>query len=136
MTQQDPRAGQQQPYAQPGQYPQPQYQAQPPVAPQPQYLQQPAYYAVAAPTNVLATLSLIASIVGFFSFAILSIAGIVMGHISLSQIKRRGENGRGMAIAGLIIGYIGVAFWIVLIAFWLFILGAVVTAGAATSSYA
>ena len=32
--------------------------------------------------------------------------GIVFGHISLSQIKRNGEEGRGLAIAGLVISYV------------------------------
>ena len=31
---------------------------------------------------------------------------ILFGHLSLSQIKRSGEDGRGMAIAGLVIGYV------------------------------
>ncbi|EMY34945.1 peptidyl-prolyl cis-trans isomerase [Arthrobacter crystallopoietes BAB-32] len=50
-------------------------------------------------TNPLAIASLISS---FF----ISILGIVLGHIALSQIKRTGEGGRGLAIAGLIIGYV------------------------------
>jgi hypothetical protein len=32
--------------------------------------------------------------------------GIVFGHLSLSQIRRSGEDGRGLAIAGLVIGYV------------------------------
>ncbi len=51
------------------------------------------------PTNGLA----IASLVCAFLFAPL---GIIFGHISLSQIKRTGEEGRGLAIAGLIISYL------------------------------
>ncbi len=43
------------------------------------------------------------ALVGAFAFFPL---GIVFGHISLSQIKRTGEQGRGLAIAGLIIGYL------------------------------
>jgi peptidyl-prolyl cis-trans isomerase B (cyclophilin B) len=51
------------------------------------------------PTNGLA----IASLICAFLFAPL---GIVFGHISLSQIKRSGEEGRGLAIAGLVISYL------------------------------
>jgi peptidyl-prolyl cis-trans isomerase B (cyclophilin B) len=51
------------------------------------------------PTNGMA----IASLVCAFLFAPL---GIVFGHVSMSQIKRTGEQGRGLAIAGLIIGYV------------------------------
>lgn len=50
-------------------------------------------------TNAMA----IASLVCAFLFAPLA---IVFGHLSLSQIKRSGEEGRGMAIAGLVIGYV------------------------------
>jgi Domain of unknown function (DUF4190) len=32
--------------------------------------------------------------------------GIIFGHIALSQIKRTGEVGRGLAISGLVIGCI------------------------------
>ena len=51
------------------------------------------------PTNAMA----IASLVCAFLFAPL---GIVFGHLSLSQIRRSGEDGRGLAIAGLVIGYV------------------------------
>ena len=44
--------------------------------------------------------------------------GIIFGHVGLSQINRTGEGGRGLAIAGLILGYIGLAAWIVLIVFY------------------
>ena len=50
-------------------------------------------------TNAMAILSLICAFV-FFPL------GIVFGHISLSQLKRRHEGGRGLAVAGLIISYV------------------------------
>jgi peptidyl-prolyl cis-trans isomerase B (cyclophilin B) len=37
----------------------------------------------------------------------ISLGAIITGHIALSQIKRTGEGGRGLAIAGLVLGYIG-----------------------------
>ena len=52
-----------------------------------------------APTNGLA----IASLICAFLFAPL---GIIFGHISLSQIKRTGEDGHGLAVAGLVISYL------------------------------
>jgi peptidyl-prolyl cis-trans isomerase B (cyclophilin B) len=45
----------------------------------------------------------IASLICAFVFAPL---GIVFGHISLSQIKRSGEEGHGLAVAGLVISYV------------------------------
>jgi peptidyl-prolyl cis-trans isomerase B (cyclophilin B) len=45
----------------------------------------------------------IASLVCAFLFAPL---GIIFGHISLSQIRKTGEDGHGLAIAGLVISYL------------------------------
>jgi peptidyl-prolyl cis-trans isomerase B (cyclophilin B) len=58
-----------------------------------------AGYPQPKPTNALAIVSLVCA----FLFAPL---GILFGHISLSQIKKSSEEGRGLAIAGLVISYI------------------------------
>jgi Domain of unknown function (DUF4190) len=63
-------------------------------------------------TNVLAIIALVTSLVG------IHLAGIICGHIALNQIKTSGENGRGMALAGLIIGYVFLALVIVLCSVW------------------
>ncbi|WP_194408677.1 DUF4190 domain-containing protein [Microbacterium cremeum] len=87
----------------------------------------PAYgygYGAQPKTNVLAIVSLVASIVGFIGLLpiIGSIAAVIMGHISLNQLKTNGENGRGMALAGTIVGYVGLGLWIIgIIAFFGFI---------------
>lgn len=57
-------------------------------------------------TNTLAIVALVLSLT-------VSLGGIICGHIALSQIKRTGESGRGLALAGLIIGYIATAFWVI-----------------------
>lgn len=69
----------------------------------------PGYAAVpAAPkTNVLAIVSLVIAILQF------NIIAIILGAIALNQIKKTGENGRGLAIAGIIIGALSVLFWII-----------------------
>lgn len=54
-------------------------------------------------TNVFAVLALVFGIIG-------GLLGLVFGHIALSQIRRTGEAGRGMAIAGLALGYITLTF--------------------------
>ncbi len=66
----------------------------------------------AAPTNTLAIVALVTSLVG------IHLAGIICGHIALNQIKSSGESGRGMALAGLIIGYVGVGAVILFCVFW------------------
>lgn len=57
-------------------------------------------------TNSLAIVSLILGItwLGWIG----SIMAVVLGHVSLSQIKKTGQSGKGMAIAGLVLGYIGI----------------------------
>ena len=43
------------------------------------------------------------------------VVGVILGHIALGQIKRTGEKGRGMALAGVIIGWISIGFTALLI---------------------
>lgn len=50
-------------------------------------------------TNGLAIASLIAAF-------IVPLVGVILGHVALSQIRRTGQEGRGLAVAGLVIGYI------------------------------
>jgi hypothetical protein len=38
-----------------------------------------------------------------------SILAVIFGHVALGQIKRTGQSGQGMAVAGLVLGYIGIA---------------------------
>ncbi|GAA1149855.1 hypothetical protein GCM10009630_55290 [Kribbella jejuensis] len=54
-------------------------------------------------TNGLATASLICSLAGLL-IGLSAPVGIVLGIIALSQIKKRNQDGKGMAIAGVIIG--------------------------------
>ncbi|MFF5204509.1 DUF4190 domain-containing protein [Streptosporangium sp. NPDC000396] len=82
--------------------------------------------------NGMAIASLILGIVGLFTCGITSIVGIILGHISLGQIKRTGEEGRGMGLAGLILSYLGIAGYLIVLVFWLIAIGAI--AGSASLS--
>jgi hypothetical protein len=64
-------------------------------------------YAAVAPWNGLAIASLVLSIIG------LSLIGVILGHIALSQIKRTGEQGSVLAIVGLVLGYLGLLVLII-----------------------
>ena len=79
-------------------------------------LYQPSgYYPVPRqPTNGLAGGSLVCSVVGLL-MPLLLIPGVIMGHIARDQIRTRNERGDGMALAGLVIGYLGAAFWALII---------------------
>ena len=85
------------------------------------------YPAQKSGTNVLAIIAL----VGAFVFPL---AGVICGHIALSQIKRTGEQGRGLALAGLIIGYIYIAIVVLLIIFSI-IIAAIAASQGYSSSY-
>lgn len=89
----------QQPYAQPyGQYPQ--SYAQP-------------YAVPARPTNAMAIVSLVSSLVGLFIVPIIgSIVAVITGPMGRRQIRETGENGDGMALAGIIVGWAGLGLWI------------------------
>jgi peptidyl-prolyl cis-trans isomerase B (cyclophilin B) len=108
-------------------YPAQQYPAQPyPAQPYPGQPVYPYAYAPEPGTNVLAIVSLVSA---FF----VSLVAIITGHIALSQIKRTGEKGRGLALAGLIIGYAGIAIGAAFIILWLTLVFAIMSHGIAVS---
>ena len=72
-------------------------------------------YPPALPTNGLAIASLVCG-VGTFVIGLSFIPAIICGHIARGQIRRTGEQGGGLALAGLILGYVGGALFIVLVA--------------------
>lgn len=48
------------------------------------------------------------------------VAGIICGHIALSRIKSNPNlEGHGLAMAGMVIGYLAVAGWLI----WIFVFG-------------
>ena len=61
-------------------------------------------------TSGLAVASLVFGILAFFSGGLTGIVAVILGHMALSQIKRRPQElgGSGLAVAGLVTGYIGV----------------------------
>jgi hypothetical protein len=76
---------------------------------------QPAYYGVPAESKVLSIASLccgIAVFIGFGFFILPQIAAVILGHMAL----KREPSGRGMAIAGLVLGYLGIALTVLAIA--------------------
>ncbi|HEU0206845.1 MAG TPA: DUF4190 domain-containing protein [Pseudolysinimonas sp.] len=108
------------PYAPPAAQPNPYAQPVPYAQPAPYGA---AGYAYAPRTNTLA-------IVGFVLSFFVSVAGIICSHIALGQIKRTGEGGRGLALAGVIIGYVITGFWVLY-----FVVIIVVIAIAASQGY-
>jgi uncharacterized membrane protein len=60
-----------------------------------------------------------AMLLGFASIAmgVTAIPAIICGHIARGQIKRTGEQGEGMAMTGLVLGYLVVVFGVLLVLF-------------------
>jgi len=58
--------------------------------------------------NTLAVVSIASAISG-----IGALIAVITGHVSLAQIKRSGESGRALAIAGTVLGYLHLAAWII-----------------------
>lgn len=118
-----PYGAPQQPYNAPQQ---PYNAPQQPYGAAPQYAAAPGYSGYPAPPkyNSMAIVSFVSSLVGLFVIPIVGqIVGIITGHISLNQLKTSGENGRGLALAGTIIGWVslGLAILGIILFFAVFI---------------
>ncbi len=72
------------------------------------YALPPSMYPVPAAraTNGLAIASLVCALAGLGTCGVASIVGAIMGHVARRQIRERGEDGDGLALAGIIIGWI------------------------------
>src|SRR5437773_3145186 len=82
---------------------------------------QPQGVGVAGQTNTLAIVSLAAGVGSFFAHIIPGVGGftvalvaVVTGYMARNQIKQTGEQGMGMATAGMIIGIVHLGALIVL----------------------
>jgi hypothetical protein len=75
-----------------------------------------------APTNGMAVASMVLGILGMVGmiWIISPILALVFGYISKGQIDRSGgsQEGRGFAIAGIVLGWVGIVFGI-LMAVWM-----------------
>jgi hypothetical protein len=64
-------------------------------------------------TSGLAIAALVCGIVQFAGVFPAGIAAIILGHLALRAIRRTGEDGYGLAKAGLILGYIGLVLAVI-----------------------
>ena len=73
-----------------------------------------------SPTDSVAVCALIFGLLGLFCFPLLGLGGVVCGHIARKRAREEtlpSSNG-GMALAGLITGYISLAIMIVILVFY------------------
>ncbi|MFI1503592.1 DUF4190 domain-containing protein [Streptomyces sp. NPDC020597] len=101
-----PYGGQPYPYAQ-GPYPQAPYGAS----------SYPAWgqgYSPYGRPSVINGVAIAALVLGILCF--LPGVGLVLGIVALAQIRKRGERGRGMAVAGAVLSSVGLALWVLMLA--------------------
>ncbi|WP_229664257.1 DUF4190 domain-containing protein [Brevibacterium sediminis] len=72
--------------------------------------------------SMIPVIGIIFSIIAMFLW-IAPVLAVIFGHIGLGQIKRTGAEGRGQAIAGLIIGYVTIALGLIMAIVMIGILG-------------
>lgn len=76
----------------------------------------PGYTSPRPPASVLARVAVVAAVFGFIPGV--SVIACVTGHLALREIERSPRSGRGLALAGLTIGYIQVVLWLLFAAVW------------------
>jgi uncharacterized membrane protein len=77
----------------------------------------PMYVGPAARTNALAITSLCCGIAQLIFGIFSGIPAIIFGHIARRQIRETGEQGNGMATAGIVLGWVGVALTALVVVF-------------------
>ncbi|SEG28661.1 protein of unknown function [Nonomuraea solani] len=65
----------------------------------------------------LAVVALILSVLGLVTMAIPSIAGVGLGHVAYWCSKQPGGRGRDVSVAAVAVGYVGIAFYVIVFAF-------------------
>ncbi len=77
----------------------------------------PSYPAHQSPgTNSLAVASLVFGVAEFFTAGLTAVPAVVLGHKARRQIRMTGEQGSGMATAGLILGWTAIGLFALLVA--------------------
>ena len=79
---------------------------------------------VSVRTNPLAVAALVCGVAEFFTLGLTALPAVVLGHMARGQIRRTGDAGSGLAMTGLILGWLAIVLWVLVI---------VVGAGAAIS---
>ncbi|CRK59787.1 putative integral membrane protein [Alloactinosynnema sp. L-07] len=102
--------------SQPGSYG---YAPQAPAYPQQGYPAQAGYHGPAAPQNGLGTAGFVTGLLGLILFwvpligLVLAIIGVSLSGVGMAKANRGEANNKGLAIAGLVCGVIGVTIWLI-----------------------
>jgi len=81
-------------------------------------------------TNILAIVALVTGIAGLTVIPFVSsIVAVVTGHMARKEVRRTGEQGDGLALAGLITGYIGIGLGVLVAILLVAFFGIVIASG-------
>lgn len=132
-TQAQPSATQAQPSGTPPYGPVPPQFGAPPYGtpagyPPPPYTYGYGYAPQQGGTNGMAIAAMVCGICGF-ACLVPGLVGIILGIVALPQIKRSGQSGRGMAIAGIVVGALWIVGFVVLVIVSHFVNGGQVSVG-------
>lgn len=92
----------------------------PPALPPPPYA--PVTVHGARPNNPWAIVSIsfaVSTVIGTWCFG--GLVAVITGHIARQQIKRSGESGASLALAGLVVGYVAIGLFFVFIAVYILV---------------
>ncbi|MDP9797947.1 hypothetical protein J2S43_006459 [Catenuloplanes nepalensis] len=89
------------------------------------------------PTNSMAIAALILGIASLFTCQLVGIGAIICGNRARNEIRGSGEEGDGMALAGLILGWVSLAILVLVSLFMIayFVLFGAALLNAPASSY-
>ncbi|OKH97309.1 hypothetical protein A6A06_32560 [Streptomyces sp. CB02923] len=73
------------------------------------------------PTNGSATGALICGVLTPVTWGLTSIPAVILGHKARAEIRRTGERGDGQAVAGMILGWLGISGWVLFFIFLLLV---------------
>ena len=82
----------------------------PPVGPVPA-----TFLPAAPPTNAKAVGSLICGVLTVVTGGLTGLPAVILGHTARSEMQRTGERGDGLAMTGLVLGWMSVAGWALII---------------------
>ena len=87
----------------------------PPQAPRPRAHHPQAPRPPAKPQmNHLAIYAISMGVIGPMTCGLLSIPAIITGHMATARLRRSGERGMGLAVTGIVLGWLMVAFWVLI----------------------
>jgi hypothetical protein len=78
----------------------------------------PPPYPVGRPTNSTAITALILGIVSFISCQLIGVVAIYLGSRARTEIRSTGEDGDGLALAGVILGWVSIGIFALVVLFF------------------